>query len=290
MKKIQILFSGLMLLFLLTSCSKYRDTNIGEVTAIRKGATIRTEGGGIDSSVYFAGAHRVAGVTISVEEFKTSYVPQWVSIPGLGVTMPKLKNQKVFFDIGLYMNVNPHKWPNTFSNFKGWNMKIKNLFSSVAIKELGKLAMRGSGKSTDVSDFDSREAVADSILNKFIDEYKIQYPQFVNNFFFHKVVLGNIDYPTEIMDNFVSNATEEYLTEKARVEEKVNKVREEYETVNTIIDNEAFASEATNLDPNALEFMWQSLYDKFTQSEDVNVIHIIETDSRGIPLDFKSRK
>lgn len=279
--------SLIAVLLLVTACGQYGDTLPGQRSVITKGAGWMAEGGGVVDTVFQPGCHYLASGNVKVTQQNYSTGLQYLPLKDLQVTMPKMKDAKIYADIYLLVQLNPNKLTNTYANFRTWNTKILSIGETVSKRILPNYDFSLARDSSGLGPLAQRFKIAEEIRQGVITEFARSYPEFKDNFTLHAVVLGDITFPENIRQALARVAIEKYYLELAKVDKTVAVIEQEVKAEETRNDLDALGKESGTMSPALLNFLSQDLLTTLMSKNEGTVKLVITVDKNGTPTMFK---
>jgi regulator of protease activity HflC (stomatin/prohibitin superfamily) len=278
----------------MTSCANYDDTQLGEVTVAKKGAFIRTEGGGVDSIARMAGCNYIADPFIEVETFDEQYTPKTINIQ-MDVVMAHMQNQSMTWNMTLNYSKNPYRYPHVFANFKTYNEQIEKVFRETCMNYLSKLdvvsdidSLGTKGKKTG-TDVENLWNLSKEVLAQTKDNFVRQFPEFKDDFNFNFAVIANYSLPERIRTSFEKVAAQRYKTKLQSYESEKKKLEADLKTMDSDADLAAFSKEAGNVNNEVLQYYSFDLIEDFMADENTHTTIFIPMDKYGNILWFQAR-
>jgi hypothetical protein len=274
----------------LISCNQYMEVLPGEYAVPTKGATWRSEGGGVDSVSHLAGTHYIAGPTEDVKVTKVQYAPK-VLVADLKIPMKLMQNQEIHVQASLSVMQNPNLGWITVQNFSAWEEKAMTAFRNVLIREIGgKINISLSADKDSTSDhFNDRLRLSGEILEATKKEFTSANPGFEKNFFFVAATVNDVDFPPGIVNSIASVAIEKYKTELAKVEKDYNVLAKTIEAEKEQINMEAFGKESESISNALLEDESFNIISALVESPGTETVVVIPLDSDGRIVWFKEK-
>jgi hypothetical protein len=276
-------------------CAPYDEVGLGEVDVVRKGATFRTEGGGVQPTALLPGTHKLAGITVKAAGFHIPTVPKRIQLDTLEVVMSKMNNQRVKFDPWLLVQQNAQLAPSTFANFKSWEDVIERLFRDETMRILGQLDVGidldaiGQQKidtndgeaSEDTSELADRWKIAQQIRDATEESFRRSYPEFADNIFILAAGFGDVDFPEAILRAGEAAVAESYKTLQLKESRKVKSLENAIRVAESENDVEAFAIEANAMTDDVLRYLGSDIVESMVLDPKVNATLIVPLDDQG---------
>lgn len=305
-------FNLIALMFLLlafafiSGCDHYTEVGLGEGAVIRKGAFIRSEGGGVQDEVVMSGTWSISGPGIDAETFHLSYTPRCICLQNMPIVMDKMEKQQLKFDCCLGFMILPDKLSTVFKEFKSYNEEITTIFRTCC---LSKLSTRDMGLNLDTyqdtskgedngphnslnnddSNFDNREVVAQEILADFEEVFLREYSEYADCFHFIDVSVNNVDFPPEVIKKLEEPVAKLYETEYLRKHQEVLDLEGQIAVAKSNADLAAFSIEAGALTNEVINYKGMELVGDLITDPDLDVTVYIELDENGNIAWFQER-